>query len=214
MLDSFLFKSTKRSKATKSRKFSTIGLRRAQSPPSPASFVSPEIVEINEKGPFGATFPEDLDRRDPSASTDRPIPLASPQIQLEFSGDSEPLTEWLPPSILSPPENRTPPKRNVSLPNGGRDLPPVASSSTARPREDTIKEEPEQREVRAYVSRGSGCLSWIRRDRWTGLQGASEYSGRCLLALSFMCDDLTGRAGLAGSQIDRLSSERRPILLT
>ncbi|KAI0767447.1 hypothetical protein C8Q74DRAFT_1370231 [Fomes fomentarius] len=139
-------KGTKRSKATKSRKFSTIGLRRAQSPPSPASFVSPEIVEINEKGPFGATCPEDLDRRDPSTSIDRTIPLTSPQIQLEFSGDSEPLTEWLPPSILSPPENRTPPKRNVSLPNGGRDLPPVASSSAARPREDTIKEEVEQRE--------------------------------------------------------------------
>ena len=136
--------SNKRSKATKSKKFSIIQ-RRPQSPPSPASFVSPEIVEINEKGPFGATFPED---RGPSTSIDRPIPVTSPQLELKFDDESD--TEWLPPNIIPPPENRTPPKRNVSLPNGGREIPGVASSSNAKARpshDDTIPEEPAFREV-------------------------------------------------------------------
>ncbi len=52
----------------------------------------------------------------------------------------------MPPSIVSQPENRTPPKRNVSLPNGGRDFPGAASSSKARSTpEETIREELEVR---------------------------------------------------------------------
>ncbi|RPD61658.1 hypothetical protein L227DRAFT_56873 [Lentinus tigrinus ALCF2SS1-6] len=133
---------SKRSKTHKqSRKFSTIAASiraRPQSPPSPASFASPEIVEINEKGPFGATVPEE---RGPSTSIEQSV--TSPQIQLDFD-TGESFTEWLPPSIMPAPENRTPPKRNVSLPNGGRDLPGAASSSNTKPRstpEETIKEE-------------------------------------------------------------------------
>ncbi|KAI0752715.1 hypothetical protein C8Q80DRAFT_1267222 [Daedaleopsis nitida] len=129
-----------KSQAHKSRKFSTIIPRRAQSPPSPASFESPEIVDIQEKGPFGATVP---DARGPSNSIDRSVPVTSPQLQLDFE-DSGPLAEWLPPSILHPSENRTPPKRNVSLPNGGRDL--LGSGHHTRAPSDLIKEEVEPRE--------------------------------------------------------------------
>ncbi|KAI0349101.1 hypothetical protein OH77DRAFT_1525919 [Trametes cingulata] len=64
------------------------GIRRVQ---SPASFVSPKIVEITAS-------------------------LAPPQLQLDFDTD-EPL---IPPSILPQAGKRTPPKRNVSLPNSGR----------------------------------------------------------------------------------------------
>lgn len=128
------------------KKFSTItGIRRVHSPPSPASFVSPEIVEINEQGPFGGSFSED---RAPSfeRSAAAAASAASPQLQLEFD-DGEPL---FPPSILSQtqPGNRTPPKRNVSLPNGGKNG-AEGSSSGSRARgpgseDSTIWEEPLQ----------------------------------------------------------------------
>ena len=145
---------SKRSKSSKqSRKFSTIAASiraRPQSPPSPASFASPEIVEINEKGPFGATYP---DSRGPSTSIERSV--TSPQIQLEFD-TTESLTDWLSPtpSTAPPPENRTPPKRNVSLPNGVRPLPEASSSLRGRGSpEAAIKEEPEPQEVRPIHAR-------------------------------------------------------------
>ncbi|RDX52621.1 hypothetical protein OH76DRAFT_172146 [Lentinus brumalis] len=82
---------SKRKTNKQSRKFSTIAasIRRAQSPPSPASFVSPEIVEINEKGPFGAAFP---DGRGPSTSIEQSV--TSPQIELSFD-TGELLQSWL-----------------------------------------------------------------------------------------------------------------------
>ncbi|KAI0356890.1 hypothetical protein OH77DRAFT_1423135 [Trametes cingulata] len=123
------------------KKFSTItGIRRVQSPPSPASFVSPEIVEINEQGPFGGTFPEG---HAPASSFERPAAsVASPQLQLEFDTD-EPL---IPPSILPQAGKRTPPKRNVSLPNGGRAATDGGNASRARlgSEDNTIWEEPLQ----------------------------------------------------------------------
>ncbi|KAI0649925.1 hypothetical protein C8Q79DRAFT_356131 [Trametes meyenii] len=134
-----VFNVNKRNKTQSKKKFSTIaGLRRVQSPPSPASFVSPEIVEINEQGPFGGSFPEG---RAPASTLERSLAATiSPQLQLEFDSD-EPL---FPPSIL-PTGNRTPPKRNVSLPNGGKS---IADSSSFKSRgvlsEDTIREEPLQ----------------------------------------------------------------------
>ncbi|KAI0827390.1 hypothetical protein BC628DRAFT_174792 [Trametes gibbosa] len=135
------------------KKFSTItGLRRVQSPPSPASFVSPEIVEINEQGPFGGTFSED---HAPSSSERSAAAVAaaaaSPQLQLEFDS-SEPL---FPPSILADaqPGSRTPPKRNVSLPNGGRIVLEGANQRArgASPEENTIPEEPSLQPNRLYV---------------------------------------------------------------
>lgn len=138
---------SKRSKtySQSKKKFSTItGIRRVQSPPSPASFVSPEIVEINEQGPFGGSYSEDrapsFERSAAAASA------ASPQLELEFDA-GEP---FFPPSILSQtqPGNRTPPKRNVSLPNGGKNV-AEGSSSGSRARgpgseDNTIWEEPLQ----------------------------------------------------------------------
>ncbi|KAI0634278.1 hypothetical protein C8Q77DRAFT_1072915 [Trametes polyzona] len=126
------------------KKFSTItGVRRVQSPPSPASFVSPEIVEINEQGPFGGSFLED---RAPSSSSERPaalaVSVASPQLELEFD-TGEPLF----PGILAPTQagSRTPPRRNVSLPNGGRNVADGnGSRARASPEENSIPEEPLQ----------------------------------------------------------------------
>ncbi|TBU45469.1 hypothetical protein BD309DRAFT_979418 [Dichomitus squalens] len=139
-----VFQSKRGTVAKAQKKFSTIasGIRqRPQSPPSPASFVSPEIVEILEKDPFSASYPE---HRGPSTSIDRS--LASPQIQLEFD-PTESFTDWLSPTIAPPPENRTPPRRNVSLPSGVRPLPEPSSSSRGRGSpEAAIKEEPEPRE--------------------------------------------------------------------
>ncbi|KAI0772876.1 hypothetical protein BD413DRAFT_612365 [Trametes elegans] len=128
-----------RPKTQRRTKFSTkTGIKRVQSPPSPASFVSPEIVEINEQGPFGGSFPEAGSA--PSSSPERPF-VTSPQLQLEFDAD-EPL---IPPSILPQGEKRTPPRRNVSLPNGVR---PAAESSSSKARaaaeQLTIREEPLQ----------------------------------------------------------------------
>ncbi|KAI0372526.1 hypothetical protein BV20DRAFT_964120 [Pilatotrama ljubarskyi] len=137
---SSVFNVNRRNKTQSRKKFSTItSIRRVQSPPSPASFVSPEIVEINEQGPFGGTFPEG---RAPASSLERSTAsVASPQLQLEFDAD-EPL---IPPSILPQAGKRTPPKRNVSLPNGGRST-AEGSASRARmgPEDNTLWEEPLQ----------------------------------------------------------------------
>ena len=134
-----VFNVNKRYRSHTKKKASAKGLTRVQSPPSPASFESPAIVEINEQGPFGATVPEG---REPSTSIERSAAL-SPQIQLEFD-TSEPL---IPPSILPDAGNRTPPKRNVSLPNGGRAQTEPSNSTRARgasPEDSTIWEEPLQ----------------------------------------------------------------------
>ncbi|KAH9903404.1 hypothetical protein C8Q73DRAFT_51302 [Cubamyces lactineus] len=134
-----VFNVNKRYRTHTKKKASAKGLSRVQSPPSPASFESPAIVEINEQGPFGATFPEG---REPSTSIERSAAV-SPQIQLEFD-TSEPL---IPPSILPDAGNRTPPKRNVSLPNGGRTQTEPSNSTRTRgasPEDSTIWEEPLQ----------------------------------------------------------------------
>ena len=139
----------KQTTSTKQKKFSTI-VRRTQSPPSPASFVSPEIVEINEKGPFGAALP---DPQGPSTSFDHSA-ATSPQIELEFDNDDS-LSEWYPPNLMTlASENITPPKRNVSLPNGGRagpDGPSVSGYKARASPEASVKEVRELREVRNLV---------------------------------------------------------------
>ncbi|CDO77439.1 hypothetical protein BN946_scf184857.g46 [Trametes cinnabarina] len=136
-----VFNVNKRNKSQKAKKLSSKPpLKRVQSPPSPASFASPEIVEINDHGPFGGSFPE---VRPPASSTERPaVAVSSPQLQLDFDS-SEPL---FPPTILPPPGSLTPPKRNVSLPNAGRNAsdPSSARARGATPDELTIREEPLQ----------------------------------------------------------------------
>lgn len=171
---------TKRNKAAhKSRKFSSIGLRRAQSPPSPASFVSPEIVEINEKGPFGATYAEDPDR-EPGMSIDRSV--TSPQIQLSFE-TSESLSEWLRPNIMSP-ENRTPPRRNVSLPNGGRDISASSSSSKARVSPElSIKEEKEEGQLLEVSAPRRSC-SAIARSPCTSSRIVCTWIPQCIMPVA------------------------------
>ncbi|PIL29065.1 hypothetical protein GSI_09113 [Ganoderma sinense ZZ0214-1] len=120
------------------KKFSTIAnIRRAQSPPSPASFASPEIVEINEKGPV------DSQDHGPSASFDHSI--SSPQIQLDLDTDS--LSDWLPPSISATSEKLTPPRRNVSLPYKAKALPDAPSTSRAHSSPEVpIRDQSELRE--------------------------------------------------------------------
>ncbi|KAI8989120.1 hypothetical protein BD414DRAFT_415591 [Trametes punicea] len=133
-----VFNVNKRNK-TQTKKKSSVkaSVRRVQSPPSPASFVSPEIVEINEQGPFDGTF---LEGHALSPTAERPAAaVASPQLQLEFDM-GEPL---FPPTILPPPGSLTPPKRNVSLPIGARNLADGGSSRVrnASPEDPTIREE-------------------------------------------------------------------------
>ena len=131
---------TKRKTAKVHKKFSTIAsIRRTQSPPSPASFASPEIVEINEKG--------HLDSQDHGPSTSFDHSITSPQIQLDLDTDS--LSDWLPPSISATTEKRTPPRRNVSLPYKAKALPHAPSTSRAHSSPEVpIREESELREVR------------------------------------------------------------------
>ncbi|KAH9854577.1 hypothetical protein C2E23DRAFT_817058 [Lenzites betulinus] len=148
-----VFNKRNKSYSHNKKKFSTItGLRRAQSPPSPASFVSPEIVEINDQGPFGGSFSE----TDRAPSSERLAAIAaaaavSPQLELDFD-NTEPL---FPPSILADSHSgkRTPPKRNVSLPNGGRNPADGGSLRTrgASPEDYTIQEEPSLQPNRLYV---------------------------------------------------------------
>ncbi|KAI9060091.1 hypothetical protein FKP32DRAFT_1613898 [Trametes sanguinea] len=136
-----VFNVNKRSKTQKAKKFaSKAALKRVQSPPSPASFVSPEIVEINEQGPFGGSFPE---ARAQASSAERPAiaaAITSPQLQLEFDL-SEPL---FPPSILPSQGSLTPPRRNVSLPNGGRNVTDGSSGRTRGATPEEPNEEPLQ----------------------------------------------------------------------
>ena len=132
---------SRRKTAKVPKKFSTTiaGLRRTQSPPSPASFASPEIVDINEKGHL------DSEDRRPSTSVDHSI--SSPQIHLDLDTDS--LSDWLPPSIAPTSEKRTPPRRNVSLPYKTKALPDAPSSSRAPSSPGVpVREETELHEVR------------------------------------------------------------------
>ncbi len=85
--------------------------RRAQSPPSPASFASPDVHEKDSlhsnEHPFGYS--------ESSLNLKNGI---SPQVQLSFDR-RESISEWFPTELLRV-ENSTlsPPERNVSLPMG------------------------------------------------------------------------------------------------
>lgn len=80
-------------------------LRRIPTPPSPASFMSPEIVDINEKS-FGSTgrsftplqdeeeshYSYDSHYEEEVSTSQRSNPLPSPKLKLEIP--SEPMTDW------------------------------------------------------------------------------------------------------------------------
>ncbi|KAL4251005.1 hypothetical protein ABKN59_006595 [Abortiporus biennis] len=87
------------------------GPKRAQSPPSPASFVSPEYTENHEKEP-ATTLDNNANVSDASL-----VRLPSPRVQLDFSSDS--MFEWFPSELLrgESSTNVNLPERNVSLPS-------------------------------------------------------------------------------------------------
>lgn len=110
----------------KAKKVDIASIRRLQSPPSPASFASPEIVDIvGEKldADQGLRSPHGWGRDAVPAKDDGEDRLDSPKVQLEIS--SEPLSTFFPPDLLrdsSPParpnvigqEARVAPTRNDS----------------------------------------------------------------------------------------------------
>jgi hypothetical protein len=106
MLSSFINLNSKYNPRRKRKKNNlNIAIRRIQSPPaSPASFMSPEIVDINEKvfAPLGRTHsphPQDeeesydsyVSRHDENALP-RSIPQTSSQLNVDTY--SEPVTDW------------------------------------------------------------------------------------------------------------------------
>ena len=79
-------------------------VRQTVSPPSPESFVSPEIVDINGRG-----FPEDFSS-DISQDHYESSRSSSPRVQLDlnFTGS---ITEWFPTNLLASETRSTPPER-------------------------------------------------------------------------------------------------------
>ena len=105
MLSSFI-KTARHSSRRKGKKDTlNIPIPQIQSPPSPASFMSPEIVDINEKvfAPMGRNYsPPAQDEEESYDSCDSLYdeeidlpsnnPRESPQLKLDIH--SEPLTDW------------------------------------------------------------------------------------------------------------------------
>lgn len=113
MLSSFIYRNSRSSKR-KGKKTSTlnVAIRRTQTPPSPASFMSPEIMDINEKtfSSMARSFsPHLLDeeesydsyesRNDDEYPLPRGNPSPSPQLQVELPSE-EPLTDWFAHDLL------------------------------------------------------------------------------------------------------------------
>jgi hypothetical protein len=104
MLSSLINLNTKYTSRRKRKKTNlNIPIRRVQSPSSPASFMSPEFVDVNEKvfAPMGRVHsPQDEaesyhsydSRHDEQNSLPRSEPLTSPQLMMDIP--SEPLTDW------------------------------------------------------------------------------------------------------------------------
>ena len=113
MLSSFIYRNSRQSKR-KGKKTNTLNvtIRRVQSPPSPASFVSPEIMDINEKtfSSMARSFsPHLIDEEESYGSYESrgigeyPLPRSntspSPQLHVELPSD-EPLTDWFAHDLL------------------------------------------------------------------------------------------------------------------
>ncbi|KAL6309439.1 hypothetical protein BKA93DRAFT_357341 [Sparassis latifolia] len=92
----------------KTTNFTTV--KRAQSPPSPASFVSPEIVDIHEKVSVDAHAHAQSNGFNSSRAS-------TPRVQLDLDHHSMSISDWFPQGMLGS-EIRSPPERNVSLPGG------------------------------------------------------------------------------------------------
>lgn len=103
-------------------------IRRAQSPPSPGSFVTPEISE-KPFNPYSLYIPSTsqhsvnqaaftFSQSQPQGAPSEPSKRASsPRVQLEFSAEALSLSDWFPAELLQArsdsPARR--PERNVSL---------------------------------------------------------------------------------------------------
>lgn len=93
MLSSFIYRSVKASK--RKGKHLNIAIRRVQSPPSPASFMSPEIMDINEKS-FAPSSPlvpleeESFESYDSSYNHE----CFRSNMLLELSIPNEPMSDW------------------------------------------------------------------------------------------------------------------------
>lgn len=113
MLSSFIYRSSKQSKR-KAKKTNTLDIviRRVQNPPSPASFMSPEIADINEKtfssmarsfSPHLIDEVESYGSHESRGNDEYPLPRSntspSPQLQVELPTD-EPLTDWFAHDLL------------------------------------------------------------------------------------------------------------------
>ncbi|PCH37403.1 hypothetical protein WOLCODRAFT_167465, partial [Wolfiporia cocos MD-104 SS10] len=101
------------------------GHKRAQSPPSPGSFTSQDVVEIYEKHNHPAFQSGSLEQRqqgslDGSAST--------PQVQLDLDYRQS-YSDWFPAGLFVE-GSRTPPKRNASLARTGGSSVSLALAST------------------------------------------------------------------------------------
>lgn len=108
MLSSFIHRNTKYSKRRGKKQNLNVAIRRIQSPPSPGSFMSPEIVDINEKSfdPMGRAHSppiqdeeesyESYDSRYDEEGSDFSMPRSNPNQSphLELDIPTEPLTDW------------------------------------------------------------------------------------------------------------------------
>lgn len=104
-------------------------VRQAVSPPSPDSFVSPEIVDIYDKG-LAYNFGSESSRDNFESSRS-----SSPHVRLDL-GFSGSISEWFPTNLLAM-HSRSASKESVSLPsltgvaNGSKELPGIPLSSPA-----------------------------------------------------------------------------------
>lgn len=94
---------------------------RAQSPPSPASFVSPEIGEkgFNPYSLYEATQSSASQhlQRQPSDHAESSKRASSPKVHIDFPSERLSLAEWFPPELLQSRNDPPPPRpaRNESL---------------------------------------------------------------------------------------------------
>src|ERR1700691_2027204 len=94
ILSSFMGRNSKSSSKRKGKKYTlNLAVHKAQSPPSPGSFMSPEIVDINEKvfapPPVGRSLPPpdepgSYDSKYDENSLPRSNPLMTPQLKLDM----------------------------------------------------------------------------------------------------------------------------------
>lgn len=99
MISSFIYRSVKSSRRKGKKENVKIAARRVQSPASPASFMSPEIMDINEKSfahmdnPSSPLAEESFESYESYDSTEYTRSHSNPML-LELNIPHEPLTDW------------------------------------------------------------------------------------------------------------------------